>query len=178
MNNMNYYIIFKEDGDFKGYTTDKEWARGVIEQRKHFEPLYMRKMKKSKIPKEIRARLNMALKSLIILYDVYVFDDEEEEVMSCIYNQNATMYEFFDAYIGLEQFLKLNERERIILDAFYNIMQSTLGILEGDHTTIDEPLSQIKESIDLTKVCLTALEKRAKFEKDPESVNEQYDNIF
>lgn len=141
-NTMPYYLLFDEGGQFVAYDTEKEIVETMKEQRKDFQPLTIKKLKKSEITKEAHQHLIRSDRAIFDYHGFYLVENEESFVDDICASTYSIVYNHLDHFMQLVPFMKMKDSEEDTLMRFAKLMRDTMEGIE-DEGCYDEPTEGI-----------------------------------
>lgn len=152
---MPYYLLFDEQGQFFAYDTNKQIAEGMKEQRKDFQPLTIKKMKKSDFTAEALQHLNMSDRAIFDYFGFYLVENEESFVDDACSTTYSIVYGHLEHFVHLMEFVKMKEDEDTLMRFTKQMFETMHGI--EDEQNYDEPTEGIW--FDIPKIAHDVLKK-------------------
>ncbi|MMZ42149.1 hypothetical protein D1872_36680 [compost metagenome] len=134
---MSYHLIYTPEGRFVGYTTNKSEITLFKQQRTDRE-FNIVKVDNHDIPKAIRKTMEEAVLNIEEMHGVYLLQEEYEKVLEEMTRRINNLYSACDGLSYINQFLKLDAEEEVILTKFAKMGSVVVDIVDlvistGEH---------------------------------------------
>lgn len=133
-----YYLIFDSKGKYVGFTTFKEFAKGIVKQRRHFQELHIEKIPDEKVKETLKMQIIGT--EIMNFHDVYIFEYEEDDLITSIFETITEIRNLLKDYLKLIKFIKLKEDETI--EKFNDLVTDILNVMEDEDQNYNTPFSE------------------------------------
>lgn len=147
-----YYLIFDSKGKYVGFTTFKEFAKGIVKQRKHFQELHIEKVPDEKVKETLKMQIIGT--EIMNFYDVYIFEYEEDDLIVSIFETITKIRNLLSNYLKLIKFIKLKEDDTI--EKFNDLVTDILNVMEDEDRNHNTPFS---ECINMEKLVMAFIKE-------------------